>query len=110
MTAAGAEEHTELLVLHNRAAETGRELADTVTALADKLTEAASPQRWARKKAAEAAARTGRKAADAAGMARRAVRRAPTLPARVGRPGLALTAGVFVLVAVAVTWQHRRRP
>jgi hypothetical protein len=109
MTAAGAEEQTELQVLHDRAAETGRELTGTVTALADKLTEAASPQRWARRKAAGAAARTGRKAAGAAARARRAARRAPTLPARVGRPGLALTAGVFVLVAVAVTWQHRRR-
>jgi hypothetical protein len=108
MTAAEAEEQTELQVLHDRAAATAREVTGTVTALADKLTQAASPHRWARRKAANAAARTRRKAADAAAMARRAARRAPALPARVGRPGLALTVGLFALVAVAVTWQHRR--
>jgi hypothetical protein len=102
---ATAEEQAALRVLHGRAVSTGRELNDTVAALADRLTESASPRRWARRKAADAGARARHAA----------VRAATTLPARAGRPGLAISAGVttgiliFAAVAIAVTWQHRRR-
>lgn len=96
-TAATAEEKTELRVLRARAAESGRELSDTAAALAGKLAEAGSPRQWARRKAADAEAR-----------AWQAARRAAVRSARVGWPKVAVTTGLLVIVAVAVTWQHRR--
>jgi hypothetical protein len=84
-TAAEAEERTELYVLHNQAVADGREVADTLAALAARLEEARNPRRWAVRKAAA------------------------VLPARSAWPILALTAGTLALVALAATWQHRRR-
>jgi hypothetical protein len=117
MTAAGAEEQVQLLVLRQRAAATGRELNQTVAALADRLAETASPRRLARglahHMAAAAGSRARRAATRATALPARAAARAAALPARTTAPKLALSAGVttgiLVFVAVAVTWQHRRR-
>jgi hypothetical protein len=83
VSTADAEEHTELQVLHAQAVADGREVADTLAALAARLAEAKNPRRWAARKVAAA------------------------LPARPSWPILALTAGTLALVALAVTWQHR---
>jgi hypothetical protein len=93
-TAATAEERTELRVLREQVTADGRELGETVAALAERITQAGNPWRHAR---SVVLART-----------RQAVRRAAARPVRVGWPKLAVTTGVLAIVAAAVTWQHRR--
>lgn len=100
---AAAEEQAELRMLRDRADLAGREVSETVVALAGKLSEAASPRAWARRKAAGVRAAAGQITGKATGILRR--------PAGVGRARLAAagaTAGVLVIVAVAVRWQHGR--
>jgi hypothetical protein len=71
---AAAEEQAELHALRSQADAAGCEVADTVAALADRLTTAASPRAWARIRMAEVQAR-----------ARLATRRAAGRPAPSGR-------------------------
>jgi hypothetical protein len=96
--AATAEEQAELRALRARADATGQEVSQTAAALAGRLAEAGRPRTLIRRTAARARTRAWQAARQAAG--------AP--PARLR---LAAAAGVtagLVLVAVAVTWQHRR--
>jgi hypothetical protein len=96
---AAAEEQAELHALRSQADAAGREVADTVAALADRLTAAASPRAWARNRMAEVRAR-----------ARRAARRAAGMPVPTGRLRLGGTIAAFVVVTVvAFTWQRHRR-
>ncbi len=97
--AAAAEEQAELRALRARAEATGQEVSETATALAGRLAEAARPHTLIRRTAAQAGTRV-----------RQAAREAVSEPA--ARLRLAAAAGAaagFILVAVAATWQHRRR-
>lgn len=97
--AAAAEEQAELRALRSRADATGQEVSETTAALAGRLAEAARPRMLLRRTAARAGTR-----------ARQAAREAVSEPA--ARLRLAAAAGAaagFILVAVAVTWQYRRR-
>jgi hypothetical protein len=106
-TAARAEEETELRVLREQVAADGRELSETVAALAGRMTEAGSPWRQARR-AVLASTRQAVRRAAAPPVRAGWPSRAAALPVRAGWPKLAMTTGVLVIVAVAVTWQHRR--
>jgi hypothetical protein len=98
-SAAAAEEQAELRALRARADTTGHEVSETAAALAGRLAETARPRTL-----------IGRIAAQAGTRARQAARQAVSEPA--ARLRLAAAAGAaagFILVTVAVTWQHRRR-
>jgi hypothetical protein len=95
---AAAEEQAELQALRDRAVTSGREVGDTVAALAARVAAAGTPQAWAHRKAAEARSRAWQAACRTA--ARPLAAGWPKLAAWAGIP-----AGVIVLVAM---WQHRR--
>ena len=96
---AAAEEQAELHALRSQADAAGCEVADTVAALADRLTAAACPRAWARRRMAEVRAR-----------ARRSTRRATGRPAPTGRLQLRGTIAALVVVTVAaIAWQRHRR-
>lgn len=99
------EERAELRALRERADTTGRDLGDTVTALAGRLAQEASPRAWARHGLAAARIR-------AAAMTRQAAHRLahPAGPGRIKLVAVAGTAsGLMVIVTAAVLWQHRHR-
>jgi hypothetical protein len=96
-TAATAEEESELKVLREQVAADGRELGETVAALAGRLAEAGNLRLRARGTATAVVSR-----------ARQAARQAVTRAGRFG-PKVAMTTGILVVAAVAVSWQHRRR-
>jgi hypothetical protein len=94
---AEADEQAQLRALREQADTTGREVSETVAALATRLAETVSPRALARRKLADvraAAWRAARGAADSRPRARLAAT-------------AAITTGLVVL-AVAVVWQHRR--
>jgi hypothetical protein len=101
---ATVEERAELRALREQADTDGRDLGDTVAALAARLAAEASPQAWARH--GLTAARTA-----AAQVSRRAVGTL-TLPVGRSRVRLAAAAGaasVLVIVAAAAMLRQRRR-
>lgn len=96
--AATAEEQAELRALRARADATGQQVSETSAALADRLAQAVRPRALIRRTAGKARTR-----------ARQAARRAVGEPP--ARLRLTAAAGVttgLILVAVAMTWQHRR--
>jgi hypothetical protein len=95
---AAFEERAELRTLRERADTTGRDLSDTVAALAGKLAQEASPRAWARRRLAAARTRA---------VHRLALARRSGLPRAAAVAGAA--SGLMVIVAAAVLWQHRHR-
>lgn len=102
---AAAEEGAELLVLRSQADATGREVADTVAAIAGRLADAGDPRVWARRSLAAARAR-----------AWLAARQATGWPTGAGCPAggrwLSLggaSAGIIVMTAATLVWKRRRR-
>ena len=96
--AAAAEEQAELRALRARADTTGREVSETAAALADRLAETARPRRLLQRTATQTRARAWHAARRAAGEPAVRLRLAAAVGAAAG----------LILVAVAVSWQHRR--
>ncbi len=92
---AAFEEGAELRALRERADTTGRDLSDTVAALAGRLAQEASPRAWARRRLVAARTRAAQRVALPGG---------PRLAAVAG-----VASGLMVIAAAAVLWQHRHR-
>jgi ferric-dicitrate binding protein FerR (iron transport regulator) len=92
---AAAEEQAELQVLRNQADAAGREVADTLAALADRLADAGDPRAWARRRLSAAGANP---------------RRAAGWPMGTGWLMLGgAAAGIIVMTAAAVLMRRRRQ-
>lgn len=96
--AAATEEQAELRALRARAEATAREVSETAAALASRLADEANPRMLLRRKVAVAKSRAWQAARRAAGEPAARLRMAAAAGAAAG----------LILVAVAVTWQHRR--
>ena len=101
---AAVEERAELQVLRSQADATGREVAGTVAAIADRLADAGDPRLWARRSLAAARARAWLAARQAAG---RTVGAGWPAAARWLSLGGA-SAGIIVMTAAALAWKRRR--